>query len=112
MEPTPQTDTKVVKAVVYGLILISLALIAGSFALLLADKAVPETIWTLTATVLGALAAMLVSTHSTAAPVPAEPVIPAVPLGAARAIESVVGVGGDVLDASGHYDAVPPAPPV
>jgi len=60
------TNQKTIDRVILFLGLAALVLILGAFALLLDDKSVPETIWTLIGTTIGALASLLVSTRTNA----------------------------------------------
>jgi hypothetical protein len=71
----PQTPKNVVMAVVILIGVITLALVAGAVVLIVANKSVPETMWTLAGTGIGALAALLVSTRAgdVTSPAPVDP---------------------------------------
>ncbi len=64
------TDKGTIRIVVVFLGIITVTLIAGAFALVLADKAIPDPIWGLSGGALGAFTAMLASTRSGEAPQP------------------------------------------
>lgn len=80
------TSKTTVLAVVCGLIVLAGMLIAGAFVLLASNDPVPEVVWTLAGTTIGALASLLVSTRATIgpkdqpvaepAPVPTAPALP------------------------------------
>ncbi len=73
------TSKTTVLAVVCSLALLGLASVVGAIVLLSSNQPVPEQLWLIVSTIVGALAALLVSTHSTvganevAAPVPPVP---------------------------------------
>jgi drug/metabolite transporter superfamily protein YnfA len=58
------TSQKTITLVLIFLGLIALVLIVGAFALLLDNRNVPEVVWTLIGTTVGALASMLVSVRA------------------------------------------------
>ena len=58
------TSQKTITLVLIFLGLIALVLIVGAFTLLLDNRAVPEVVWTLIGTTVGALASLLVSTRA------------------------------------------------
>ena len=58
------TSQKTITLVLIFLGLIALVLITGAFVLLLDDRVVPEVVWTLIGTTVGALASLLVSTRA------------------------------------------------
>lgn len=58
------TDKGTIRIVVVFLGIITVVLIAGAFALVLANKSIPDPIWGLSGGALGAFTAMLASTRS------------------------------------------------
>ena len=64
------TSYRTVQTVVVILGLITLALLAGAFALLMTDRAVPDPVWTLAGVGIGAFGSLLASTRSSAEPAP------------------------------------------
>jgi len=58
------TSKTTVLAVVVGLVLLAVVSVAGAIVLLASNDQVPEQLWLVVSTIVGALAAMLVSTRS------------------------------------------------
>lgn len=62
------TSKTTVLAVVLGLVLITLASVAGAIILLMTDHAAPDQLWSLATFSAGAIAALLASTRGTLGP--------------------------------------------
>ena len=73
------TSKTTVLAVVLSLALLGLASVVGAIVLLASNDQVPEQLWLVVSTIVGALAALLVSTHSTTGPNEAAPPVPPAP---------------------------------